>query len=193
MDTPRLEGLGARVIERDRSLPAPRAPDYDEWQGQKKMQRAAGGHGALKVYRTTPVNVPAGGTLLFRYANVQQLSFQVLLAMEPTVCTPPLTNVPAGKGSAPLSPLPLEVQRIFEKGSVSPLAVGKAGRNGGRDLRRRGRARPWCGRTRRCTAGPGRCSRYSRPSSSAPRCCSLSLPAPCRCRELQRSRTRTPC
>ena len=63
---------------------------------------------------------------LFASEKVQQLSFQVLLDIVPTVCVPPLTNVPPGKISVPVSPLPLEVQLIFEKDSASPLASVRA-------------------------------------------------------------------
>ena len=58
--------------------------------------------------------------------------------MEPTVCTPPLTKVPAGKGSAPVSPLPLEVHLICENGMRVAGRVGQRRRHGGGDLRRRG-------------------------------------------------------
>ena len=102
--------------------------------------------------------------------------------MEPTVCTPPLTKVPAGKGSAPLSPLPLEVQRILENGMRVARGVGQGRRHRGRDLRGGGRAAGGAIKAADVELARARCNRCSRPNSSAPPCCWSSSPAPCRCR-----------
>jgi len=60
--------------------------------------------------------------VVLAYENVRQLSPHWFCDSVPTAWVVPAAKVPAGKTSAPLSPMPLEVQEIFEKEMVSPLA-----------------------------------------------------------------------